>query len=157
MWLAAPAVWLSFAGYGYWIASIKRRPHAEGILFGLLLGPIGCVLEATRPERTVEEVEEVRARAIEEAEARAERERERLAAAQVEADEDSKQARIRAEEARVRRVEAYNRFSSWFDRAVLRFGWFKALPEVVQPIVIGLSVALPIVAVMVYLLGGTSR
>jgi hypothetical protein len=157
MWIAAPAVWLTFAGYGYWIASLKRRPHAEGILFGLLLGPIGCVVEATRPERTVEEVEELRARSIEEAEAGAERERERLESARVEADERSKQARIRAEAMRLGRAEAYGRFSSWFDRAILRFGWFKALPEVIQPIVIGLCGALPIVAVMIYLLGGTSR
>ena len=49
MWIAAPAVWLSFAGYGYWIASIRQTPHAEGLLFGLLLGPIGCIFEKSVP------------------------------------------------------------------------------------------------------------
>jgi hypothetical protein len=42
MWTA---VWLSLAGYGCWIASVKQTPHAEGLLFGHLPGPIGCIVE----------------------------------------------------------------------------------------------------------------
>lgn len=45
MVIAAQAVWLSSAGYGYWITSIKQSPHAQGLLFGLLLRPIGCMVE----------------------------------------------------------------------------------------------------------------
>ena len=60
MWTAAPVIWLSFAGYGYWIASIKRRNPGEGTILGLLLGPIGCVFEATLRERTSEEIDQER-------------------------------------------------------------------------------------------------
>lgn len=157
MWAMAPAIWLSFGGYGCWIATIKRRNPAEGLLFGLLLGPIGCVVEASRRERTqrtVEEIEEQRVRSAGEAEARAEREADRLSAWRAEDDRRRQAARLRADEARVRRAEAYVRFSIWFDRAVLKFGWFKVLPEVAQPIIIGLSLGLPVVAVVIYLFRG---
>jgi hypothetical protein len=152
VWIIAPAIWLSFGGYGYWIATIKRRSAVEGVLFGLLLGPIGCVVEATRRERTTEEVEEERLRDQQAAEARADREEKLLAASQAEASRRRDEARLRAEEMRIRRAEKYNRFACWFDRTILKFGWLKALPEVAQPIVIGLSLVLPIVAVLIYLL-----
>jgi hypothetical protein len=34
----------------------------------------------------------------------------------------------------------------------VRFGWFRALPEVAQPIVVGMAVALPTIGVVVALL-----
>ena len=33
----------------------------------------------------------------------------------------------------------------------MKFGWYKALPEVVQPMVVGLVISLPLVVVLVYL------
>jgi hypothetical protein len=128
-------IWAMFSGYGAWIASIKRRSLGEGLALGLFLGPVGCVVEASLRERTVEEVDEERIRRQDEAQVRLEEE-------------------VRAEVSRTRRAEAFGRFSSWFDRFILNFGWYRALPEVVQPIVIGLSVALPIVAVLIYFFRG---
>ena len=142
-------IWATFAGYGYWIASIKRRPPGEGILFGLLLGPIGCVVEATRRERTVEEVEEERVRRQVEARIRLEEDKGRQATFQAQAARQREEAQERAEVASARRAEAYARFSKLFEEAILKFGWFKALPEVAQPIVIGVLVALPLVLVTI--------
>lgn len=48
-------------------------------------------------------------------------------------------------------------FSEWFDRTILKVGRYNALPEVAQPIVIGLLVALPLVAVLVSCSGGDAR
>jgi hypothetical protein len=73
---------------------------------------------------------------------------------QAEAAQRWNEAQDRAEQAKVRRAEAYARFSEWFDEAILKFGWYKALPEVAQPIVIGLLVALPLVAVLIFVFGG---
>lgn len=148
------AIWATFAGYGYWIASIKRRSPKEGLALGLLLGPIGCFVAATLRERTTEEVEDAQARLHEDAVMRQEAERERQAAFQAETARRRAEAKQRAEEARERRTEAYARFSEWFDGAILRFGWFKALPEVAQPIVIGLLVAVPLAIVMILLMRG---
>jgi hypothetical protein len=147
-------IWATFPGYGAWIATVKRRNPGEGIILGLLLGPVGCVLEASLRERTAGEVEQERARFQEEAQARLEGEKRRLAAFQAEVARRRKEARERAEAARVRRAEAYARFAAWFDRAVLKFGWYKGLPEVAQPIVVGLLVALPIVVVMALIFQG---
>lgn len=154
MWMLVPVIWLSFAGYGCWIASIKRRNPAGGALYGLLLGPIGCLAVATLRERTQQEVEAIRARRREDAEARLEQEVENRAASREEARRRREEARRRAGEARARRDVAFRRFSDWFDRAVLRFGWYEALPEVAQPIVIGLLVALPLVIVLILVMRG---
>jgi hypothetical protein len=142
-------IWLSFAGYGLWIASIKRRHPAAGILFGLLFGPIGCVVEACLQERTAEEIKEHRMRRQKEAQARLEDEKERDAALQVQAAERRQEANSQAELARVRRAESYEQFSAWFDQTILKFGWYKTLPEVVQPIVIGLLVSVPLVLALI--------
>src|SRR4051812_31609573 len=56
MWIMALLVWSTFAGYGCWIANIKRRRPGEGIALGLLFGPIGCIVEASLRERTAEEI-----------------------------------------------------------------------------------------------------
>lgn len=108
----------------------------------------------TLRERTAEEVEQERGRRQEEARARFEEEKERQAALQVEAARRHQEAQARAEAARARRAEAFGPFSGWFDRAILKFGWFKALPEVAQPIVIGMLVALSPVVVLILVFGG---
>ena len=154
MWILTPLIWLSFAGYGYWIATIKRRNPGEGVLYGLLLGPLGCVVEACLRERAPEEIEEERTRRQEEAKARLEEERDRQAALRADAILRRQEAQVRADAARARRADAFGRFSDWFDRAVLKFGWYRGLPEVVQPIVIGLLVALPLVVVMILVFRG---
>ena len=147
-------IWATFAGYGVWIASIKRRPAGEGLALGLLLGPVGCVVAAALRESTAEEVEQERVRRQDEVQTRLAEEKKRQVALQTEAARRWNEAQGRAEQARVRRAEAYARFSKWFDGAILKFGWFKVLPEVAQPIVIGLLVALPLVAVLILVFGG---
>jgi len=147
-------IWATFAGYGYWIATIKRRNPGEGLLFGLALGPVGCVIEASMRERTPEEVEQERVRRQEEAQGRLEEEKDRQATLRSEADRRRKEAQTRDDAARLRRAEAYARFSDWFYQTVLKFGWYKALPEVAQPIVIGLLVAFPLVLVLILIIKG---
>jgi len=39
VWIVAPAICLSFAAYGRWIATVKRTGPVQGLPFGLLLGP----------------------------------------------------------------------------------------------------------------------
>ena len=104
MWILAPVIWLSFAGYGFWIATIKRRRPAEGMLFGVFLGPIGCVVEACLRERTAEEVEAQRLRRCEEAHAWLEEKQESLLAAQTERARRRKDAGARGEMAKARRA-----------------------------------------------------
>ena len=41
--------WAAFAGLGAFIASAKSRPVREGLLIGLLFGPLGCLIEALLP------------------------------------------------------------------------------------------------------------
>jgi hypothetical protein len=146
-------IWTSFAGYGYWMANIKRRNSSEGVLLGLLLGPIGCLIVATRRERMVDEIDQERVRLQEEARIKQDQENQRYAVSQADTIRRRQEAKERAEEARIRRAETFDRFSIWFDRAILKFGWFKALPEVAQPIVIGLLVALPLVLVAILIFG----
>ena len=157
MWILTPVIWISFAGYGFWIATIKRRHPAEGILFGLCLGPIGCAVEASLREWTIEEVEERRIRRQQETLARQEAEKEQYAAHQAEAVQRRQEDQERAELARARRAEAYERFSAWFDQAILKFGWYKALPEVVQPMVVGLLISVPFVLVLILIFKVWSR
>lgn len=147
-------IWFTFAGYGVWIANIKRRHPGEGLALGLLLGPAGCCVAAALRERSPEEVEQERVRRQEEAQARLEEEKERQANLRAEAARHRREAEERAESARIRRAEAAAEFSKKFEREILRFGWYKALPEVAQAIVLGLSLALPLVAVLVFLFRG---
>jgi hypothetical protein len=48
--IAAIVVWASYAGLGAWIASQKDREPIEGLLLGLLYGPIGALVEALLPQ-----------------------------------------------------------------------------------------------------------
>ena len=41
--------WVMFAGLGWWVAAQKGRAPEEGLILGLLFGPIGCVIEAMLP------------------------------------------------------------------------------------------------------------
>ncbi|SIO11434.1 hypothetical protein SAMN05444166_2520 [Singulisphaera sp. GP187] len=148
------AAWASFAGYGLWIASIKRRSPLEGMLLGLLLGPVGCLVEASRRERSAEEVEEEQIRHQEEAESRLQEAKARSADLEVENARRRRKAEALAEASRIRRAESLARFSDWFDRVILKFGWYQALPETAQPIVVGLLIASPLVLVIVALFKG---
>src|SRR4051812_38392677 len=42
-------IWCSFAGFGWYIAIQKHRSLVEGILLGLLFGPLGCLILALFP------------------------------------------------------------------------------------------------------------
>jgi hypothetical protein len=48
--VAAIVVWASYAGLGARIASQKDREPIEGLLLGLLCGPIGALVEALLPQ-----------------------------------------------------------------------------------------------------------
>jgi hypothetical protein len=41
--------WSLFAGLGYYVAIQKGRPPAEGLVLGLLFGPLGCLVAALLP------------------------------------------------------------------------------------------------------------
>lgn len=43
-------VWLACGGMGGYVAHAKDRAPAEGAVFGLLLGPLGVLVEALLPE-----------------------------------------------------------------------------------------------------------
>jgi hypothetical protein len=149
MWIMQALLWFSFAGYGQWIASIKRRRRAEGFLIGLILGPIGCVIEACIRERSIEACEKQQLRRSEEAKVLLEERQERSRARQADAARMREEAASRAAISKARRTASYQHLSAWFDRTILKFGWYKALPEVVQPMVVGLFISLPIVCVLI--------
>ncbi len=142
-------IWATFAVYGVWISSIKRRPLGEGLALGLLLGPLGCLVSVSLRERDIEALAEEQARRQEEVNVRLEEEEQRRLAYEDQAMQMRELSQQRAEAARLRRAEFYLRVYAWFDRTVLKFGWYKALPEVAQPIVVGLLVALPLVVTLV--------
>ncbi len=50
-------------------------------------------------------------------------------------------------------AEARRQAWAWFNRVVIRFGWFRALPETARPIVVGLAVALPVIGMIVVFFG----
>jgi hypothetical protein len=60
------------------------------------------------------------------------------------------EAETRLAAARARRAASFARWKGWFDRVILQFGWYQALPEMVQPMVIGLAIALPFVLVLAF-------
>ena len=45
-------VWGLLGGVGSWIATQKGRSGAEGFVLGVLLGPIGWIIEALLPQQT---------------------------------------------------------------------------------------------------------
>jgi hypothetical protein len=47
--------WLVFAALGAWIASQKGRSEGEGLLLGVLFGPLGAIIEALLPSISLEE------------------------------------------------------------------------------------------------------
>jgi hypothetical protein len=48
--LAGVATAAVCAGLGYYVAGVKGRGRAEGVLFGALLGPLGILVVALLPE-----------------------------------------------------------------------------------------------------------
>ncbi|WP_422927446.1 hypothetical protein [Singulisphaera sp. PoT] len=145
-------IWSTFVGCGYWVAVIKRRHPLEGAAFGLVLGPLGCVVESVLRERTAEEVGRLKLHRQAVAEARLEARRHWREIRKAEDDRRREELAAYREDRRIRREEARERFAAWFDRTILKFGWYKALPEVLQPIVLGLLFATPLVVVMVLVL-----
>lgn len=161
-------VWLSFGGFGAWIASVKNRPTHEGMLVGVFFGPLGCLIEALLPdgqptlvgsppsddgsdsvlekEREAEAEARIRMRAIRREEWRREWEAERR---------ENEQRRREA----VARLRAFGKRRlaevRWAFRFFLGFGWYRSLPEVAQPIVLGLAISLPIVLAIVLMMRGT--
>jgi hypothetical protein len=146
-------VWLIFAGLGSWIASQKRRDGGEGFLLGLLFGPFGCLIEAVLPNgapppppvvKTPEQIaaDEARWKAFQAAQARREKELE----------EEARLAGERFDAA----LHAVWRFVTWpfrismhFLTWFLSFEWYQDLPEWAQPVVIGLGIAIPAIAIVI--------
>jgi hypothetical protein len=154
--LALLTCWLIFAFLGSWIAVAKRRDGPEGFLLGILFGPFGCLIEALLPngsEAKYEAAQEAKRRHI-----------------QQKIDAEKELFRAIGEGVRVTSVGlarvSYRtacalllaikmfiiRSSPWFQETIVRFGWYKALPEIAQPIVLGLGVALPLVVIIIVLL-----
>lgn len=154
--LVVLACWTIFAFLGSWIAVAKRRAGPEGFMLGLLFGPLGCLIEALLPNVS-------EAKYAEEQEAK----RQRL---QVKFDAEQELFRALGNGARVASVGMATilyricrssflatkafliRVTPWFQETIIRFGWYKSLPEIAQPIVLGLGVSLPLVAILVVVL-----
>jgi hypothetical protein len=64
-------------------------------------------------------------------------------------EEDRELARARAAARAARVASVAGACWSWLRREVFGFGWYRALPEVLQPVVWGLGVAIPVVLVIV--------
>jgi uncharacterized membrane protein YeaQ/YmgE (transglycosylase-associated protein family) len=158
--LVCLVVGLIFGGLGSWIANQKRRDGGEGFVLGFLFGPFGCLIEALLPNKLatdqspqaatktpeqLEEVAEAARRAKEEylKRQRAEVERLRIAEEADLAELERRRAMIRA---------AFARCWGWFRREIIGFGWYRKLPDVAQPIVLGLGISLPAVVVVVWLI-----
>jgi hypothetical protein len=45
IWQIGLAAWVAFVGLGAYVASQKRRSLTEGLILGLLFGPIGAIVE----------------------------------------------------------------------------------------------------------------
>ena len=152
-----------FAVLGGWIACQKNRDPGEGAFLGFLFGPFGCLIEAVLPSLAA--ARPAAARVTPPAETAA-----LLAAARVRrvvssrpgrrtpAEREWREAETRLwnaerEKARKERLEEENRRLAeqreWRNRMLWRFGWYKALPETLQPIVLGLAVAAPVVAAII--------
>jgi hypothetical protein len=135
-----------FAFLGGWIACQKNRDPAEGAFLGFLFGPFGCLIEAVLPTLPAPAASRpaAAARVSPPVETPAERDWR-------EAETRLREAQL--EKARRARLEDENRRCAeqreWRNRMLWRFGWYKALPETLQAIVLGFAVAAPVVAVIV--------
>ena len=152
--------WLIFAILGMWIANQKHREGGEGFILGLLFGPIGCLIEAILPNGTQPAKREYSALAVEKAreEARAHAQRITAENAQRAAIRDEADRRVKAEAeaarvARVARVSARNKAYRAMGIEPGPFAWFKALPDVVQALTIGLVLAIPASAFLLVAIG----
>jgi hypothetical protein len=153
-------VWCITGGLGAWVATQKYRDVGEGFILGLLFGPLGVIVEALLPTKPAAapapaidpETEAQRiasVAAIKREREEAERQRE-------------KYARILEREAAVARMEAENRQRDRKERLEARvkwyrargvepgvFAWFKVLPDWLQPLLLGLVVTTPVLALTV--------
>lgn len=120
---------LAWPPLGGWVAAQKGRPIGEGVLLGLLFGPIGVLIAALLP-------------ADPEARQRAEAADQRRAAAWKRAEIEARQRHERAEaQARARRAAL---------RALPGRAW-AGLGEVGRAVALGLALAVPAVAALVLL------
>jgi len=152
--VVAFVVWCVFAALGGWIAEQKNRGGGEGVALGFLFGPLGVLVEALLPTlppppaqavqarpAAAEESEQLRAHWAKVNEAEREEAR-RRAAAQAEAKQVAREARAASRAER----EAYLR-----SRGVEPgpFAWYGLLPDWGQAIVLGLTLAVPLVLFLV--------
>jgi hypothetical protein len=147
-------IWLIFACLGTWIANQKHRAGGEGFILGFLFGPLGCLIEAVLPNGTpppppvVSTPEEIA---------------ERQAKYQALVDEWNRQEKDRIEQARLasqrRRQFAKQVFGElarrtwWF----LSWQWYRLLPEWLQPVVIGVAIASPVVLIVAVIFMSSPR
>ncbi len=141
-------IWLIVGGVlgcvGAWVAAQKNRPGGEGFMLGFFLGPLGLILEALLPTLTKEQLAELQRRpeppSPAELAARKAKEQAYMEAFRQERERNRKAA----EETRRRRAESFSKAC----HAVFGFSWFHALPDWMQPIFLGIAVALPVVAII---------
>jgi hypothetical protein len=146
-----------FGLFGGWTASQKNRDAGEGAVLGFLFGPFGVLVEALLPTKEPgPEPPSAMARGFREKmtdqgrvvrnlqDEAAERER-RLARARA-LDEEWLARKEESDRLRDERRE-------WTRRVIWRFGWFRSMPETLQPILIGMAVSIPILFLMIYVVG----
>jgi hypothetical protein len=49
LYIVVALAWFAMAGLGAYIAAQKRRPIEEGVILGLLFGPLGVLVEGLLP------------------------------------------------------------------------------------------------------------
>lgn len=150
-------LWAIFSGLGCWIATQKHRPPEEGLVLGLLFGPFGCLIEAVLPTLQPKAPNPSEPPGPPPKQTAQAREGGFVRLVKVESPEERYRRDQRAAQQREREFIAKERAREerreWVNRMVWRFGWFRALPETLQPILIGLAVAVPVVVALVMLFG----
>lgn len=160
IWAGAAFFWLFMMILGAFIAKEKNRAAEEGFMLALLFGPFGVLVEALLPTIQPPVVTPPAPMIADEMEASEELAEQRRKAAKRAQDLWREQARIdreaaerRAEERAERVREFWVAVGAWFRRQFVEWEWYKGLPEVMQPIVVGLAVAGPVIIVLAILWG----
>ena len=152
-------VFFALAFLGSWIAEQKNRPRGEGFALALCLGPLGLIIESLLPTLTKEQLDQLLKEKAERGGSMwdgvmpakppplappDEAEMKRIRAAKLERARRVEEARKRQEGIRRLQQEKLDNAIGF----VFGFGWFRAMPDWMQSIFIGVGLAIPVVAVI---------